>query len=96
MAAVHSAAAALHRVGGIDKQTMREFDELCLEPIRPLSGREIRALREREKVSQAVFARRLNTTVGLISKWEREEKRPSGPAAALLSVVAKNGLSILG
>jgi putative transcriptional regulator len=96
LASIHAAAKALHQVKGIDKQTMRQYDALCLEPVKPLSGAEIRALREREHASQAVFARRLNTTAGLVSKWEREEKQPSGPALKLLTVVAKHGLSILG
>jgi len=36
---------------------MREFDELCLTPVRLLNAKEIRALRLRENASQAVFAR---------------------------------------
>ena len=32
MAAVHEAMAALHKVGVIDKQTMRRFDDACLTP----------------------------------------------------------------
>jgi putative transcriptional regulator len=50
-------------------------------------------LREREGASQAVFARYLNVTTGLISQWERGEKHPQGPSLKLLSLVAKYGLS---
>ena len=57
---------------------MREFDELCLTRVRPLKPTEIRALRLREHASQAVFARYLNVTTGLVSQWERGEKRPQG------------------
>jgi putative transcriptional regulator len=46
----------------LEKQTMRKFDEGCLTPIRALSPPEIRALRDREGASQAVFARYLNVT----------------------------------
>ena len=46
-ASVYEAAAGLHRIGLIDKSTMREFDALCLTPIEPLAPDEIRALRER-------------------------------------------------
>jgi len=35
MAAVHEAMAALHKVGVIDKQTMRRFDDACLTPTQP-------------------------------------------------------------
>lgn len=34
--AIHSAAAALHRAGGIGKATMREYDALCIEPVKLL------------------------------------------------------------
>jgi putative transcriptional regulator len=62
----------------MDKRTLREFDELCLTPVRPLAPEEIRALRLREGASQAVFARSLNGPTGLVSQWERREKRPQG------------------
>ena len=93
MAAVHETMEALHDVGAIDKQTMRRFDEACLTPIRPLKAEEIKAIREREHVSQTVFANYLNVTSSLVSKWERGEKRPSGASLKLLSLVEKNGLA---
>jgi putative transcriptional regulator len=93
MAAIHEAMAALHGVGAIDKQTMRRFDDACLTPFRPLKPEEIRAIREKEKVSQGVFANYLNVTTSLVSKWERGEKRPSGASLKLLTLVEKNGLS---
>ena len=92
MASIHETAEGLHAVGVMDRQTMREFDELCLTPVRPLKPKEIRALRLREGASQAVFARYLNVTTGLVSQWERGEKRPQGASLKLLSLVAKNGL----
>jgi putative transcriptional regulator len=92
MAAIHETMAALHKVGAVDKQTMRHFDEACLTPVQPLSPRQIRALRAREHVSQTVFASYLNVTPNLVSKWERGEKRPSGPTLKLLSLVEKRGI----
>ena len=92
MAAIHETAEGLHSIGLMDKQTMHQFDEACLTPVRPLSAAEIRALREREGASQAVFARYLNVTTGLVSQWERGEKHPQGASLKLLSLVAKNGL----
>ncbi len=93
MAAVHETMEALHKVGAVDKQTMRHFDDACLTPVRPLSPKQIRALRAREHVSQTVFANYLNVTPNLVSKWERGEKRPSGPALKLLSLVEKRGIA---
>ncbi len=93
MAAIHETAEDLHTAGLMDKQTMREFDAACLTPVRPLQPEEIRALREREGASQAVFARYLNVTSGLISQWERGEKHPQGASLKLLTLVARKGLA---
>ena len=78
--------------GVIDKQTLRDFDAASLLPVEPLSPQEIKALREREQVSQPVFALYLNVSKNLVSDWERGVKRPGGPALRLLAVVRKNGL----
>jgi putative transcriptional regulator len=93
LASVHETAEGLTGAGVMSKQTMREFDELCLTPVRPLTPEEIRDLREREGASQAVFARYLNVTTGLLSQWERGEKHPQGASLTLLALVAKNGLN---
>jgi putative transcriptional regulator len=93
MASIHETAEGLHAADVMDKQTMRKFDEACLTPVYPLSPEEIRALREREGASQAVFARYLNVTTGLVSQWERGEKHPRGASLKLLSLVARNGLT---
>lgn len=95
MAAIHETAADLHRVGGMDRSTLRKFDALCLTPIREMTPGKIRALRTREKASQAVFAAYLNVTPGLVSKWERGEKHPQGASLKLLSLVEKKGLEIV-
>jgi len=92
MASIHETAEGLSAAGVMDKRTLREFDELCLTPVHPFKPKEIRALRLREGASQAVFARYLNVTTGLISQWERGEKQPQGPSLKLLTLVAKNGL----
>ena len=92
MASIHETAEGLHAAGIMDKRTMREFDELCLTPVRSLEPEEIRAIRLREGASQAVFARYLNVTTGLVSQWERGEKRPQGASLKLLALIAKNGL----
>ncbi len=92
MGSVHETAEGLHAAGIMDKKTMRKFDAMCLTPVRPLKPKDIRALRLREGASQAVFARYLNVTTGLISQWERGEKNPQGASLKLLSLVAKNGL----
>ena len=91
-AAIHEMAEDLYRSGHIDKRTMREFDESCLAPAEPLAPEEIR---ERELVSQPVFARYLNVSKNLVSDWERGTKRPGGPALRLLSIVRRKGLEAI-
>src|ERR1700731_4282616 len=93
MGSVHDTGEGLHAAGVMDKQTMRKFDEACLTSVRPLTVDEIRAVHEREGASQAVFARYLNVTTGLVSQWERGEKRPQGATLKLLSLVARSGLT---
>ena len=92
MASIHETAEGLHATGLIDKRTMREFDQLCLTPVEPLAPEQISALRLREGASQAVFARYLNVTTGLVSQWERGEKRPQGASHKLLTLVVRKGL----
>jgi putative transcriptional regulator len=76
----------------MSRKTMKAFDEMCLTPVKPLTAQQIRRIRVRENASQAVFARYLNVTTGLVSQWERGEKRPRGASLKLLTLVAKNGL----
>ncbi len=92
LASVHKSSAGLHKAGVVDKATMREFDALCLTPVELLTPDEIRALREREQVSQPVFAHYLNVRKDAVSKWERGEKRPNGPSLKLLNLVKAKGL----
>ena len=95
LAAAHEAALGLAEAGLMSKRTMRKFDEMCLTPVREMTPEDIRALRLHEHASQAVFARYLNVTTGLVSQWERGEKRPRGASLKLLTLVAKNGLGAM-
>lgn len=92
LAAVHETALGLHQAGVVDKRTMKAFDAMCLTPVESLTAAQIRRIRQREKASQAVFARYLNVTTGLVSQWERGEKHPRGASLKLLTLVAKKGL----
>ena len=93
--AAHETARGLHRIGLIDTKTMRDFDASCLTTVEKLSAEEIAEVRKREGVSQAVFAKYLNVTTGLVSQWERGEKQPRGPSLKLLTLVRKKGLQAI-
>jgi putative transcriptional regulator len=93
--AMHETAQGLHRAGTMDAVTMREFDALCLPPVKDYSAAQIRRLRQRSKASQAVFAACLNTSASTVQKWEQGQKRPNGPSLKLLSLVDRKGLEAL-
>src|SRR5579863_2839391 len=83
---LHRTAAALHKVGALGKATLRNIDAFCITEVQPMKGRDIQALRSREGVSQAILARHINVSAKLVSDWERDIKRPSGPSLKLLSL----------
>jgi putative transcriptional regulator len=90
----------MHRVGIMDDATYRQITvrHLGSEPpptAQPISGEEIRALRERAHLSQAALARYLNLTPGYISQLERGAKQPKGPALALLNIIRRKGLEVI-
>ena len=92
---LHLVAEDLHAVEVIDKATMRRFDVACLTPVTDLQPDAIRRIRETANMSQAIFALALNVTTSLVSKWERGEKKPSGPSLKLLSLVKAKGLEAI-
>lgn len=77
------------------KITMRHLEKEKIPKIDPITSDEIRAIREREHLSQAVFANYLNLTVGYISQLERGLKRPTGAVLALLNVIRYKGLNAI-
>jgi putative transcriptional regulator len=93
--AIHSSVSGMYRAGTIDKATMREFDESCLSVPSRMAPARIRRIREKQRVSQPVFARFLNTSESTVEKWETGAKKPSGMALKLLDIVEKHGLKIL-
>ena len=93
--AVHETACDLHAAGFIDMRSMQRYDALCLEPIPTYSSAKIRALRARHKLSQAVLATVLNTSLSTVRQWEIGDKQPSGPSLKLLSLLDRKGLEVL-
>ncbi len=92
---VHETAEGLYDAGLMDTKTMREFDALCLPPIKEYNAAQIKRMRERVKASQAVFAAYLNTSTSTVQKWEQGQKKPNGPSLKLLNMVDNAGLEAL-
>jgi putative transcriptional regulator len=91
----HVAVKGLCDIGLVDKATMRRFDASCLSVVEDLNPEEIASIRKKAGVSQGVFARYLNVPTTLVSQWERGERRPTGAAVKLLSIVKHKGLEAI-
>ena len=90
----------MRRAGVMDavthaKITLRHLGDKANGIAEPITGDEIRTLREEAHLSQAVFARYLNLTVGYVSQLERGAKRPTGPALVLLNVIRRKGIKAI-
>jgi len=92
---VHESARDLHDAGVMDEVTLKEFDTLCLPPVKVYSATQIKRIRQRSKASQGVFAAYLNTSVSTVQKWECGAKKPNGPSLKLLNLVDSKGLEVL-
>jgi putative transcriptional regulator len=50
----------------------------------------VRVIRERTRLSQSEFAQLIGVSVKTLQNWEQDRRRPTGPAAALLSIIDHN------
>jgi len=92
---VHEMANDLYQTGIINRTTLREFDTLCIPPTHAFTAKQIKQLRLKESVSQAVFAKCLNISVSTVQQWEQGSKHPQGTSLKLLNLVDKKGLKTL-
>lgn len=92
---VHESAKELHEIGIMNETTLREFDALCLPPVKVYSAMQIKRIRSKAKASQGVFAAYLNTSISTVQKWEQGAKKPNGPSLKLLNLVDQKGLEVL-
>ena len=98
--ALLEAADEMYEAGLLDKAahekiTLRHLGPEATPKLAPITGSQIRKLRERANMSQAVFARHLNVTAGYVSQLERGAKRPTGAALALLNVIHRKGIGAI-
>jgi putative transcriptional regulator len=50
---------------------------------------DVRAIREKLKLSQPEFAARFGFTAASVRQWEQGRRHPHGPARVLLTIIAK-------
>ncbi len=58
-------------------------------------AQDVKALRENLELSQNEFARLIHVNVRTLQNWEQGHRRPTGPAEALLELVAKSPQVVL-
>jgi putative transcriptional regulator len=55
---------------------------------------DVRLIREAAHISQSQFAKLIGVNLRTLQNWEQHRTRPTGPARALLKIVAVNPKSI--
>jgi putative transcriptional regulator len=63
--------------------------------VREMPEPDVKAIREAANVSQVDFARLIGINVRTLQNWEQRRSRPTGPARALLKIVASNPKSAI-
>lgn len=56
---------------------------------------DVRAIREAARISQSQFARLIGVNIRTLQNWEQRRTRPTGPARALLKIVASDPRSAI-
>lgn len=85
-------AKGLYELNIIDSITMRDYESLNIPEVHDFTPQQIKQIRLKEKVSQAVFAKYLNAAVHTVRDWEQGKKHPRGTSLKLLNMVAEKGL----
>lgn len=71
--------------------TKKDFDELGVEfPEIKITSNDIRAIRRKTKLSQAVFAKLLNVSPSSVRQWEQGKRTPTGSTQVLLDLLEKS------
>ena len=55
---------------------------------------DVRTIREAAKISQSQFAKLIGVNLRTLQNWEQQRTQPTGPARALLKIVASNPKAI--
>ena len=55
---------------------------------------DVRTIREAANISQSQFAKLIGVNLRTLQNWEQQRTQPTGPARALLKIVASNPKAI--
>jgi putative transcriptional regulator len=67
----------------------RKMKEEGLVAVLPPAAVDVRAIREKMKLSQSEFAARFGFTAAAVRQWEQGRRYPHGPARVLLTIIDK-------
>ncbi len=71
--------------------TKKDFDKLGVEFSEiKITSNDIRAIRRKTKLSQAVFAKLLNVSPSSVRQWEQGKRTPTGSTKVLLDLLEKS------
>lgn len=92
---IDSIADGLYKTEIIDKKTLRQLKESELPELNEFTGEDIKDLRLKKKLSQAVFAKYLNISTVMVQSLEQGKRKASGAILKLLNIIDKKGLKAL-
>ena len=71
--------------------TKKDFDELGIKfSMITITSEDIKAIRKKTKLSQAVFAKLLNVSSSSVRQWEQGKRTPTGSTKVLLDLLNKS------
>ena len=88
-------AQGLHKADLISQTTLRELMDSDLPKLVEFTGEEIQQLRQRQKVSQTVFAKYLNISPATVRSLEQGKRHAHGAILKLLNIVNQHGIKAL-
>lgn len=85
----------LYQANLISQTTLRELVDSDLPELIGFTGEDIQQLRQRQKVSQSVFAKYLNISPATVRSLEQGKRRAHGAILKLLNIVNRHGIKAL-
>lgn len=92
---INDIAHGLHAAKVIDKKTLRELTDDELPVLIEYTGEEIQKLRNKQHISQSVFAKYLNVSPAMIRSLEQGQRHAQGAILKLLNLVDRHGITAL-
>ena len=77
---------------GASELTMKQLEILNIPEPKPMTANQIKRLRKRLKLSQALFATVLGISKGAYLAWEHGDTKPKGTALRCLNKLQSTGL----